>query len=177
MRIVEMLHTQHPHLTYYVTIKIEHLLRHSDALPTLARTGCLFVTSAVESLDDQVLRKLEKGHTCADFFRAIDLCNHAGLTLQPTFVAFTPWTTRSSYFDLLEFIANRDLISAVPSIQLAIRLLIPARSRLLELTEIATTVGEFDSEKLVYRWQHSDPVMDALAEEVSSIVAAAGKKR
>ena len=176
-RIVEMLHTQHPHLTYDVTIKVEHLLRHSDALPTLARTGCLFVTSAVESLDDSVLLKLEKGHTRADFFRALDLCNNAALALQPTFVPFTPWTTRSSYFDLLETIADRNLIAAVPSIQLAIRLLIPSRSRLLELSEIATLVGDFDSEKLFYPWRHSDPALDSLAENISHIVAAAENKK
>ncbi len=176
-RIVETLHTQHPHLTYDVTIKVEHLLRHASALPTLARTGCLFVTSAVESLDDNVLLKLEKGHARVDFFRALDLCNNAGLALQPTFVPFTPWTTRSSYFDLLETIADRNLIAAVPSIQLAIRLLIPSRSRLLELTEIATLVGGFDSEKLVYPWCHSDPALDSLAENISHIVAAAEKRK
>ena len=32
----------------------------------LARTGCLFVTSAVESVDDEVLAKLAKGHTRAE---------------------------------------------------------------------------------------------------------------
>jgi hypothetical protein len=177
IRIVEALHAEHPNLSYDVTIKVEHLLRHSQALPTLARTGCLFVTSAVESLDDQILLKLEKGHTRADFFRALDPCSNAGLTLQPTFVPFTPWTTRQSYFDLLETIADSDLVESVPSIQLAIRLLIPSRSRLLELPEIAATVGHFDSEKLVYPWRHSDPAMDALAENVSQIVAQAEKKR
>src|SRR6266478_1515395 len=176
-RILEALHANHPHVTYDVTIKVEHLLRHSQALPTLARTGCLFVTSAVESVDDQVLLKLEKGHTRGDFFRALELCGNAGLTLQPTFVPFTPWTTRQSYFDLLEVIADRSLVESVPSIQLVIRLLIPSRSRLLELPEIAATVGDFDSEKLVYPWRHSDPAMDALAENVSLIVAAAEKKR
>src|SRR6266404_6239365 len=176
-RIVEMLHAQHPHLTYDVTIKVEHLLRHADALPTLARTGCLFVTSAVEFLDDNVLLKLEKGHTRADFFRALDLCDNAALALQPTFVPFTPWTTRSSYFDLLETIADHDLIAAVPSIQLAIRLLIPSRSRLLELPEIATLVEEFDAEKLFYPWRHSDPALDSLPENISHIVAAAEKRK
>jgi len=39
-------------VTYDVTIKIEHLLKHRDALPVLGRTNCLFITSAVESLDD-----------------------------------------------------------------------------------------------------------------------------
>jgi radical SAM superfamily enzyme YgiQ (UPF0313 family) len=176
-RIVEALHAEHPHLTYDVTIKVEHLLRHADALPALARTGCLFLTSAVESLDDQVLLKLEKGHTRADFFRALELCHNVGLTLQPTFVPFTPWTTRENYFDLLKNVADLNLIAAVPSIQLAIRLLIPASSRLLELPELTTLVGDFDSEKLVYPWRNSDPAMDCLAEDISRIVSAAEKKR
>jgi len=177
LRIVDALHAEYPTLTYDVTIKVEHLLRHNEALTVLARTGCLFITSAVESLDDQVLLKLEKGHTRSDFFRALDRCANAGLTLQPTFVPFTPWTTRESYFDLLETIASRDLVASVPSIQLAIRLLIPSRSRLLELSEIATLVGDFDSDKLVYPWHHSDPRTDTLAEHISRIVAEAEKKR
>src|SRR2546430_2767120 len=177
IRIVEALHAEFPDLTYDVTIKVEHLLRHAPALPVLARTGCLFVTSAIESLDDDVLLKLEKRHTRADVFHVLELCKSAGLTLQPTFIPFTPWTTRETYFDLLQTIADRNLISAVPSIQLAIRLLIPSRSRLLELAEITSLVDEFDSEKLVYPWRHSDSAMDTLAETVSSIVAEAGKKR
>jgi hypothetical protein len=176
-RLVEELHAEFPQLTYDVTIKIQHLLRHADGLPKLARTGCLFVTSAVESLDDEVLRKLDKGHTRADFVRALDLCANAGLTLQPTFVPFTPWTTRDSYLELLETIAERDLVSAVPSIQLAIRLLIPSRSRLLELPEIAGTVGEFDAEKLVYPWTHQDPAVDELATRVFGIVAAEQRQK
>ncbi len=176
-RIIEALHAEFPQLTYDATIKVEHLLRQADALATLARTGCLFVTSAVESLDDNVLLKLEKGHTRADFFRALDLCADAGLTLQPTFVPFTPWTTRATYFDLLETIAGRNLVASVPAIQLAIRLLIPSRSRLLELPDIAAIVADFDSEKLVYPWKHFDPAMDTLAENISQIVAAAEKKR
>jgi radical SAM superfamily enzyme YgiQ (UPF0313 family) len=176
-RIVEALHAEHPNLTYDVTIKVEHLLRHSQALRTLARTGCLFVTSAVEFLDDQVLLKLEKGHTRRDFFRALELCSNAGLALQPTFVPFTPWTTRQTYFDLLETIVDRNLVESVPSIQLAIRLLIPSGSRLLELPDIASLVGDFDSDKLVYPWRHSDPAIDDLAENISRIAAEAEKRR
>jgi len=55
MRIVEALHEAHPDVTYDVTIKVEHLLRHRDRLARLVATGCAFVTSAVESLDDRVL--------------------------------------------------------------------------------------------------------------------------
>jgi radical SAM superfamily enzyme YgiQ (UPF0313 family) len=177
IRIAEALHTEFPQVTYDATIKIEHLLRHSDALPLLARTGCILITSAVESIDDEVLRRLEKGHTRSDFFRSLELCRAAGLHLQPTFIPFTPWVTRAGYLDLLETIADHDLIGAVPPIQLAIRLLIPSRSRLLELPEIARLVGEFDSEKLVYPWRHSDPAMDALAEHLAQLVAEGDKQR
>ena len=68
-------------------------LRHQDLLPRLRATGCLFITSAVESIDDGVLARLAMGHTRADFVRAVALCREAGLTLSPTFGPFTPWTT------------------------------------------------------------------------------------
>ena len=55
MRIVERLHAEFPQVTYDATIKIEHLLKHRDLLRPLRETGCLFVTTAVESLDDAVL--------------------------------------------------------------------------------------------------------------------------
>src|SRR5207253_1855094 len=58
MRVVDALHAAHPHVTYDVTIKVEHLLRHGDLLPRLASTGCALVTSAVESIDDRVLALL-----------------------------------------------------------------------------------------------------------------------
>ena len=70
MRIVEALHAAHPAVTYDVTIKIEHLLQPSRrCCRGCATTGCLFVTSAVESLDDRVLTLLDKGHTRAGFPR------------------------------------------------------------------------------------------------------------
>src|ERR1051326_929476 len=91
--IVEALHREWPDLTYDVTIKIEHLLQRRDLLPVLRRTGCAFVTSAVESLDDGVLARLAKGHTRADFLEALRLTREASLPLSPTFIPFTPWTT------------------------------------------------------------------------------------
>src|SRR4029077_4772347 len=67
MDLVEEFHDEFPSVTYDVTIKID-LLRKSEAhLPRLKHTGCLFVISAVEYLDDAVLRALDKGHTREDF--------------------------------------------------------------------------------------------------------------
>ena len=61
LEIVRQLNCKYPQLSYDVTIKIEHLLRYASHLQTLKETGCLFVTSAVESLDDHVLKLLNKG--------------------------------------------------------------------------------------------------------------------
>jgi len=108
-RIVEDLHREFPGVSYDATIKIEHLIKAPDLLPVLRETGCLFVTTAVESVDDGVLAKLEKGHTRADFIRAAGLLNAAGLVMAPTFIPFTPWTTRSEYGDLLCVIARLGL--------------------------------------------------------------------
>ena len=99
--LVTALAREFPGLTYDVTIKIEHLLAHAELLPVLRDTGCLFVTSAVESIDDRVLAQLEKGHTRRDFEQVVERCRAAGLTLVPTFVAFTPWTTLAGYCELL----------------------------------------------------------------------------
>jgi hypothetical protein len=173
LRIVDALHAAFPDLTYDVTIKIEHLLRYRGRLGHLAATGCLFVTSAVESIDDAVLERLEKGHTRADFTEAVDLCRAAGVTLVPTFVPFTPWTSLTGYAELLDEIERLDLVEHVAPIQLGIRLLIPSGSRLLALPEIAGLVRPFDPASLAYPWCHPDPRVDALHRDVMEIVSGA----
>ena len=173
--LMEALHREFPQLTYDVTIKVEHILQNSELLRTLRATGCLFIVSAVESLDDAVLNRLEKDHTRADFFRLVELCRHAGITLQPTFVPFTPWTTLEQILDLFEQLRRLDLVEAVAPIQLAIRLLITAGSRLLELEEVRRIVGPFDAGALVYPWKNSDPAIDQLCEELQDMVAAGEK--
>ena len=58
----------------------------------------------------------------------------------------------------------------MPSIQLAIRLLIPDGSRLLELDDIRALVDPFDAASLVYPWRHPDPRVDALQDDIARIV-------
>ena len=119
---MEELHGQFPELTYDVTIKVEHLLKQAHHLETLARTGCLFVTTAVESVDDRILTILDKGHTRDDFVRLVGLTRGANLTLSPTFIPFLPWTSHEGYVDLLRLLAGLGLVDYVAPIQLAIRL-------------------------------------------------------
>ena len=169
-KLVERLASESPRVTYDVTIKVEHLLKHRDLLPLLRDTGCLFITSAVESLDDAVLEKLRKGHTRADFERALELCRSAGVTLSPTFVPFTPWTTIEGYADLLRQIEALDLVASVAPVQLGIRLLITAESALFELEELRAMVGAFDAQSLTWPWRHQDPRVDALQAQVMRVV-------
>ena len=171
-RIVERLAAECPGVTYDATIKIEHILQHASMLPLLVRTGCLFITSAVESIDDEVLRHLAKGHTRADFVTAVHLCRDAGVTLSPTFVAFTPWTTLEGYAELVQTIDDLDLSDRVAPIQLAIRLLITNGSPLLELPDIQAVVTAFDPASLTWPWRHRDPRVDALQQTVMRTVGA-----
>ena len=162
IRLVEELHGQFPDLTYDVTIKVEHLLKHPHHLETLARTGCLFVTTAVETVDDRILTILDKGHTRDDFVRLVRLARRANLMLSPTFIPFLPWTSREGYLDLLRLLAGLGLVNYVAPVQLAIRLLVPEGSRLLVVPEMQQHLGNFASAALSYRWSHPDPSMDVL---------------
>jgi radical SAM superfamily enzyme YgiQ (UPF0313 family) len=168
--IVRAFAAEFPGVSYDVTIKIEHLLKHADMLSVLRDTGCAFVTSAVESVDDDVLARLEKGHTAADFERAVQMCRDAGLTLAPTFVAFTPWTTLAGYCELLQAIDRLELVDHVSPIQFAIRLLITEGSRLLELPDVRAIAPVFEAETMTYPWQHPDARVDRLHAEVAAIV-------
>ena len=159
-----------PAVTYDVTIKVEHLLRYAEMLPVLRETGCAFVTTAVESVDDRVLARLEKGHTRADFERVVRLCQDARLPLAPTFMPFTPWTTLQGYLDLLHAIEGLDLVEHVSPIQLAIRLLIPQGSRMMELEDVRRVSAAFDARSLTYPWTHADPAVDALQAELTELV-------
>lgn len=173
IQIVEALHQRFPSLSYDVTIKIEHLLKQAQLLPVLRDTGCLFVTSAVESVDERILRFFDKCHTKEDFEHVVRLFREVGLALVPTFVTFTPWTSLSGYVDLLSTLLELDLVDNVAPIQYAIRLLIPTGSRLLELAETQQILGEFDEAGLCYRWSHPDPAVDALCCTVLEAVRAA----
>jgi radical SAM superfamily enzyme YgiQ (UPF0313 family) len=176
IEIVEALHREFPGVSYDVTIKVEHLLKHADLLPRLRETGCAFVVSAVESFDDHVLEYLDKGHTREDFFSAVRLFREVGLNFTPTFVAFHPWTTRDSYREFLDILADTQLVENLQPIQLAIRLLIPAGSRLLELPQMANIVGDLDRKALAYRWANRDPRVDLLQGELEAMIQAETKK-
>src|ERR1700674_1763395 len=175
--LIEQFHREFPTVTYDVTIKIEHLRKHEEHLPKLKETGCLFVISAVESVNNIFLAALEKGHTRADFLHVTATFRALDLTLHPTFVPFSPWTTVENYLDLLRVLYDERLAENVTPIQLGIRLLIPEGSRMLELEEIRRAIGPFDPQSLVYPWRHSDSRVDVLSETAQEIAAASDRDK
>jgi radical SAM superfamily enzyme YgiQ (UPF0313 family) len=169
-RIARELHRRFPALTFDFTAKVEHLVRDPAAVAELARCGALFVTSAVESLSDRVLERLDKGHGRADVARAFQVCGAAGLTLRPSLVPFTPWATLDDYLDLLETFEDQGWMASLDPVQLSIRLLLPPGSLLLEDPELR--LEGLDEEALTWRWTHPDPRMDDLQRRVAATVEA-----
>lgn len=176
LKIVRAIHSEFPDLTFDFTAKVEHLLKHRKLLSEFAETGCIFVVSAVESLSNNVLSKLEKGHERKDVFESLMILCEAGIAMRPTFVSFTPWGTIDDYIDVLDFVGSENLIDHVDPVQFSIRLLIPPGSLLLEDPGSVNWLGRLIQESFSYEWFHPDPRMDDLHRRVSAIVEQAAQK-
>lgn len=170
MRVARALHAEFPEVSFDATIKIEHILERRELFPELAELGCAFVLSAVESLSDEVLARLAKGHSRADVEAVLDIMADAGIPLRPSLVAFTPWTTLDDYLEVLTFVEARGLVHHIDPVQYTIRLLIPPGSALLDQPDTREWLGPLDAEAFTYRWEHPDPRMDHLYREVSALV-------
>lgn len=180
LSIVRAMHAEFPDVTFDVTTKIEHLLSHRSLIPEFAALGCILVISAVESFSDTVLAHLRKGHTRADIVLALDLVRSAGLTLRPSLVAFTPWTTLDDYIEMFDLVESLDLVDAIDPVQYTVRLLIPPGSALLTQAEaqpapMRAFLSPLDQANFQYPWTHPDPRMDKLHDAVTAAVEEAAR--
>jgi radical SAM superfamily enzyme YgiQ (UPF0313 family) len=162
LRVVRAVHDRFPELTFDCTTKVELILRHREIWEEMAEAGCLFVVSALESVNDDILMCLDKGHTAADAAEALAVLRTQGIEVRPSFLPFTPWTTAGDLVDLVDFVAAHDLIANVDPVQFTIRLLLPEGSLLLDHPDMAPHLGPFDTERLSYVWSAADPAMDEL---------------
>ncbi|HLI08181.1 MAG TPA: CUAEP/CCAEP-tail radical SAM protein [Ktedonobacteraceae bacterium] len=176
LRIARALHHDFPDVTFDATIKIEHLLKHPHLLPELRDLGCAFVVSAVESLNDTVLRNLKKGHSAADVVAVFDLMEEVGIALRPSLMPFSPWETLDSYLALLAFFEQRHLIEHIDPVHFSIRLLIPPGSAILDAPDRALWLDKLDASAYTYRWHHPDPRMDVLQRVVAALVEQAERQ-
>jgi hypothetical protein len=166
-RVVRALHDAYPDVTFDCTVKVEHILRHADVWGEWSAAGCVFVVSAIECVNDDILRRLDKGHTAADATAAVALLRTHGIELRPSFLPFTPWTTAADLLELMHFVIDNDLIGNVDPVQYTIRLLLPQGSLLLDDGDL--DVGAYDDERLTYPWSSA---LDGLQAELSRLVDA-----
>jgi pyruvate-formate lyase-activating enzyme len=170
LAIVRALHDRFPTLTFDCTTKVEHVLEHADVWEELAASGCLFVVSALESVNDEILARLDKGHTTEQAVQSIELLREHGIETRPSFMPFTPWTTPADVLDILDFVAVHDLVANVDAIQYTIRLLVPEGSLLLAREDLREHLGPYDAERLSYPWRSADPAADRLQGRLSALV-------
>ena len=170
LRVARAVHERFPDLTFDCTVKVEHILANPEVWDEMAMLGCLFVVSAFESTNDAILERLDKGHTVADEALAVALLREHGIEIRPTWLPFTPWTTRTDVQDLVRFVAEHDLVGNVDPVQYTIRLLIPRGSLLLELPDLANRLGHFDDNRGAYPWAPDDPAVDVLQVALTALV-------
>jgi hypothetical protein len=169
-RVIDAVHGAFPSLTYDITTKVELVLRHQALWQSFADAGCLFVTSAFECVDDDVLRILDKGHTAADAARAVNVLRNEGIDVRPSLLPFTPWTTRQSLVALARFVDEHDLAGSIDPVHWSIRLLLPPGSLLLDAPELQPHLTGFDADLLGHQWQPIDPSMDDLQRDIAALV-------
>ncbi len=176
LRICRELHAEFPHVTFDMTTRIEHILEHRDLMPEFGRLGCVFAVSAVESVSETILERIDKGHSKQDIVEALKVLDESGIAMRPSLLPFTPWTTLDDYLELLTFIQENDLIENVDPVHLSIRLLVPPGSALLARPETATWLGELDEAGYTYRWANPDPRVDELQRDVARAVETADRE-
>jgi hypothetical protein len=173
-RVIDAMHAAFPSLTFDITTKVELALRHADLWPGFAAAGCLFVISAVECVDDRVLRILDKGHTATDARAMVALLRSHGIEPRPSLMPFTPWTTHESLVALTDFAAELDLGGSIDPVHWSIRLLLPEGSLLLDVPEIQPYLTGYDAELLGTQWRSADPAMDELQRAIARLVEDGG---
>jgi hypothetical protein len=83
---------------------------------------------------------------------------------------FTPWTTLDDLADLIDFVVAHDLVANVDPVQYTVRLLLPEGSLLLGHAAMEPHLGHYDAERLGWRWNHPDPMVDRLQHELAALV-------
>lgn len=171
LKILREMHDEFPSLTFDATVKIEHIISFKEHISEWADLNCLFVVSAVESIDDKVTDLLLKGHSYEDFVAAVGVLSEVGISLSPTFIPFTPWTSLESYIQLLKVIYDMNLVEAVQPVQLSIRLLVPEGSHILKIDGIEEYLTGFDPVSLGYQWKNPDGLVDQMQLSIHEIVS------
>jgi hypothetical protein len=127
------------------------------------------VVTAVELLNDEILARLDKGHTARQAADAVALLREHGIEPRPSLMPFTPWSSRADIEEVLRFVEDNDLVGNVDPVQLSIRLLVPEGSLVLEHDDWDR--GDYDADALSWRWESE---LDPLQRELAAIAEEGG---
>jgi radical SAM superfamily enzyme YgiQ (UPF0313 family) len=166
MRMLRRLHAEFPDLTYDLTTRVDHLRDNPEYVDEMAGLGVRVVTSALEYPAQQVLDALDKEITVADMEGVIAQMRDSGVALNPTFIMFNPWVGFDELLRFRDFVDSNGLGETIDPIQYETRLYLYKGSPLMELPAIRglkLTEHEFH-----YDWEHDDPMVDELYEQVST---------
>ena len=169
LKIAEEMHASFPDLTFDFTAKVEHILRYRELMGTLSQAGCLFAVTAVESVSNQILQRLDKGHSAADAGVAVGVLREHAIEPRPSFVPFTPWTQLDDVAHLVEFVVAHQLVANVDPVQYSIRLLVPDGSLLIG--QPGMRLGPYRPDLLGYSWTSADPRVDQLQSRLEAIAS------
>jgi len=167
--VLEEAHARHPGVSFDVTIKISELAAEPKLALRLQELGVLFVISAVETLRDDILERLGKGHCRSDVYAVRDALFEAGVGMHPTFIPFTPWSRLEDVVDILAFVWSSHLEDVVEPVQYGIELLVPATS----LLQPDPAFGGFDPRALGHTWDYEDSRLKGLARQIRAAAARA----
>ena len=170
IKVLEEASKSLPDLTFDATIKVSHILKYKELVPRLSQNNTSFIVSAFEHTSAAVLEALEKGHSVSDMVEALNIVRSTGIEIRPSLLPFTPWTTLDSLVELLDFVADNDLIESIDPVMYSIRLLVPSSSITFNRYPELFTEGE--DRGLNLEWKSQSPVLDELQLEISNIAEA-----
>lgn len=170
LKILELLNTQHPDITYDSTIKVEHILKYPEYFRELKDLNMLFVISAFETTNDLVLEILKKNHTYKDLRDAVEVSIKNNIDIRPTWMPFSPWTEIDDLTNIITLIEDYKLRETVDPIQLTIKLLIPKNSLILNRPEIKEYLLDYDPASFSYSWNYKNTALDNIQNELFTYV-------
>ena len=164
--------TRFPELTYDVTIKVEHLLRHAALLPGAARHRLPVRHERGRGDRRRDARALRQAPHARRLPAGGAAFRELGLALSPTFVTFTPvdharGLPRAARGRSREL----DLVESVAPVQYAIRLLdAGGLAAARAARDRRGLVERSTARRSLYPWRHADPRVDELFERVHRVV-------
>ena len=163
-----------PDVTFDVTIKVEHILKHRDALPRAGRARLRLRGLAPSSrVSDAVLRHPRQGPHARRRRAALEILRDAGIPLRPTLVAVHAVDDARRLPRAARLRSPSTASRHVDPVQLRFACSCRRGRCCSTIRRLAPHLGALDPARFSYAWTHPDPRMDRLCDEVSGARRAA----